>query len=65
MENKLVQIIVVIVTSLILLSLVSLVVMLLWNWVAVALFNAPHISFWMALGVFVIIRLTVLLFTSK
>ena len=63
--SKLLQIIAVIVVSLILLSLASLVVMLLWNWVAVALFNAPRISFWMALGVFVIIRLIVLLFTSK
>jgi len=65
MENELVQIIAIIVVSLILLSLASLVVMLLWNWVAVALFDAPRISFWMALGVFAIIRLTVLLFTSK
>lgn len=63
--EKIVQIIAAIMTSLILLSLASLVVMLLWNWVVVALFNAPRISFWMALGVFIIIRLIVLLFTNK
>ena len=63
--EKIVQIIADIMASLILLSLATLVVMLLWNWVAVALFNAPRISFWMALGVFIIIRLIALLFTGK
>lgn len=28
----------------------SWIVMLLWNWVAVSLFNAPVLSFWMAFG---------------
>ena len=26
------------------------IVMLLWNWVAVSLFNAPVLSFWLAFG---------------
>ena len=26
------------------------IIMLLWNWVAVSLFNAPALSFWLALG---------------
>lgn len=28
----------------------SLLVMLLWNWVAVQLFNAPVLTFWVAFG---------------
>lgn len=26
------------------------IVMLLWNWIAVSLFNAPVLNFWLALG---------------
>ena len=33
-----------------LICLQSWVVMLLWNWVAVSLFNAPVLSFWLAFG---------------
>ena len=37
-------------------------VMLLWNWVAVALFNAPVLTFWVAFG---LRMLCSLLFTRK
>lgn len=26
------------------------IIMLLWNWIAVSLFNAPALSFWLAFG---------------
>lgn len=30
----------------------ALIVMLLWNWVAVGLFGAPVLGFWMAFGLY-------------
>ena len=45
-----------------LMCLQSWVVMLLWNWVAVGLFGAPAISFWVAFG---LRWLCSLLFKSK
>ena len=45
-----------------LMCLWSLIVMLLWNWVAVGLFDAPVLSFWMAFG---LRWLCSLLFKSK
>ena len=45
-----------------LMCLQSWVVMLLWNWVAVGLFGAPALSFWVAFG---LRWLCSLLFKSK
>ena len=45
-----------------LMCLQSWIVMLLWNWVAVGLFGAPALSFWMAFG---LRWLCSLLFKSK
>jgi hypothetical protein len=41
------------------LGLVGLAVMSLWNWLAPAAFGAHVISFWQALGLFVLARLLV------
>ena len=45
-----------------LMCLYSWIVMLLWNWVAVGLFGAPALSFWVAFG---LRWLCSLLFKSK
>ena len=45
-----------------LMCLQSWIVMLLWNWVAVGLFGAPALSFWVAFG---LRSLCSLLFKSK
>ena len=45
-----------------LMCLQSWIVMLLWNWVAVGLFGAPALSFWVAFG---LRGLCSLLFKSK
>ena len=36
--------------------IVALIVMLLWNWVAVALFALPRIGYWMAFGLLMLCR---------
>ena len=39
------------------LLLLGLVIMGLWNWLVPALFNGPHITFWQALGMFVLAKI--------
>ncbi|UII29949.1 hypothetical protein LVD17_16755 [Fulvivirga ulvae] len=36
---------------------IGLVVMSLWNWLVPDLFNGPHITFWQALGLFLLSKL--------
>lgn len=39
------------------LSLETWIIMALWNWLAVSLFGAPEITFWMAAGIMLVIDL--------
>lgn len=65
MKTKILIAVSTIMLTLVLASIIGLVIMLLWNWVAVGLFDAPRISFWMAMGVYLTIRLLVLLISGK
>lgn len=58
MENKTTaQIVGAIVGSIVSLFLVALIVMLLWNYVVVALFALPRIGYWMAFCLYWLCRL--------
>lgn len=35
----------------------TLVIMFLWNWLAVSIFSAPAISFWVAFGILCVFNL--------
>ena len=48
-----------------LLAIEALIVMGLWNWVIVGLFDAKVISFWLALGVVFVLDLIANFFKSK
>lgn len=65
MKTKILIAVSTIMLTLVLASIIGLVIMLLWNWVAVGLFDAPRISFWMAMEVYLTIRLLVLLISGK
>lgn len=39
--------------------------MLLWNWIAVGLFSAPEISFWVAFGILCLLNFIGSSFRSK
>lgn len=39
------------------LLLLGLVVMTLWNWLVPSMFNGPEITFWQALGLFVLAKI--------
>ena len=39
--------------------------MLLWNWIAVGLFSAPEISFWVAFGILCLLNFIGSPFSSK
>ena len=41
------------------------ILMLLWNWIAVGLFSAPEISFWVAFGILCLLNLIGSFFRSK
>ena len=41
------------------------ILMLLWNWLAVGLFSAPEISFWVAFGILCLLNLIGSFFRSK
>ena len=40
-------------------------IMLLWNWVAVSLFNAPAIGYWLGVGIVVCLNLLSKVFTIR
>lgn len=44
-------------TALIMWGLETWAIMALWNWLAVSLFGAPEITFWMAAGLMFLINL--------
>lgn len=43
--------------AILLLIVVGVVIMLLWNWLVPQLFNGSEISFWQALGLFLLARI--------
>ena len=42
----------------------TLVIMFLWNWLAVSIFSAPAISFWVAFGILCVLNLIGSIFRS-
>jgi len=45
--------------------LTGLLLMLFWNWIAVSIFHAPHLTYWQAWGLMFLISLVAGLFRSS
>lgn len=64
MTRRALVIFVSILTDIIISVVETLVIMFLWNWLAVSIFSAPAISFWVAFGILCVFNIISSFFRS-